>query len=124
MARLEDALRASGYFAAYCDTPDNYRVIVEQTSAGPRPEDGATYTVKAEHGMDMPQGTFTSPDLPAVMEYLRSLNHSGFDPDAAAWQPATGRTYAQAAEWSVDAPQRGLGPADSALGAHAGDSLP
>lgn len=124
MPRLEDALRASGYFAAYCDTPDGNRVIVEQTSAGPRPEDGAAYTVKTERGMDMPQGTFTSPDLRAVLEYLRTLTLGGFDAEADGWQPATGRTYTQSAEWSVDAPERGLPPEDSALDAHAGDTLP
>lgn len=74
--------------------------------------------------MDMPEGTFTSPDLPSVLEYLRSLKCDGFDPDASAWQPATSRTYATSAEWSVDAPQRGLGLDDSALDAHAGDTLP
>lgn len=124
MSRLEDALRASGYSAAYCDTPGNRRVIVEQTSAGPRPEDGATYTVKVEQGSALPEGTFSSPKLSAVADYLRSLNIAGFAPDGEGWQPATGHTYAQSAEWSVDAPERGLSPEDSNLGAHAGDTLP
>ncbi len=123
MARLQDALRGSGYFAAYCDAPVGYRVIVEQTNSGPKPEDGAPYTCKVEHGVALPEGTFTNSDPRAVLEYLRSLNLSGFDPEADAWQPATGGTYVQSAEWLVDAPVRGVVPEDSALGAHAEEPL-
>lgn len=124
MPRLEDALSASGYLAAYFDTQARDRIIVEQTSAGPKPEDGFTYTVKAEHGLAMPGGSFTSPDLGAVLKYLRSLGVRGFDPASDGWQPASRETYTRSAEWSVDAPERGLPPEDSALGAHAGETLP
>lgn len=48
MTRLQDALRGSGYFAAYCDAPVGYRVIVERTNTGPKPEEGATYTCEVE----------------------------------------------------------------------------
>lgn len=124
MASLEGALRASGYFAAYYDTPDDRRVIVERTSAGPRPEDGATYTAKVERGTALPEGNFTSADLGAVTDYLRALRLAGFDPEGEGWQPATRQSYAQSAEWSVDAPERGLSPEDSHLGAHTGETLP
>lgn len=124
MASLQDALRMSGYFAAYYDAPEDRRVIVEQTSAGPRPEDGAAYTVKVERGPALPEGNFTSADLSAVTDYLRALRLTGFDPGGEGWQPATRQSYAQSAEWSVDAPERGLSPEDSNLGAHAGGTLP
>lgn len=124
MPRLEDALRSSGYHAAYYDAPGSDRIIVEQTSAGPKPEDGFTFTVKAEHGLAMPRGNFIASDLEAVLEYLRSLDVRGFDPASDGWQSASIETYTRSAEWSVDAPERGLSREDSALGAHAGDTLP
>jgi hypothetical protein len=113
MTRLEDALKRNELGAAYCDTPDNYRVIVESRPQSRRPSHDLRYIVRVEHGVVPPTDAYDAPDLQTAIALMRTLDLDGFDPMSADWHPAddaigSPHTGRGTATWSDEMPTRGL----------------
>jgi hypothetical protein len=104
MARLEDALQRNELSAAYCDTADNHRVIVEPKSQTRRPSDEIRYLVRVEHGVVPPADAYDAPDLPTAIALMRTLDLEDFDPETADWHSVDDNTRAASAMRSDDLP--------------------
>lgn len=122
MAHLADALQQSPLAAAYVDTPDGDRILVQRTLAQPQPGAAEQYVVRVEHGVALPERLFDATTLDDLRAQLRTLNYPGFTPDGDVWTPTTSSTPADSSEWSADVSSRGLPVEDSAEGRHANDS--
>ncbi len=108
MTRLEDALKQNELGAAYCDTPDNYRLIVETRPQSRRPSHDLRYIVRVEHGVVPPTDAYDAPDLQTAVALLRTLDLDGFDPSTANWHPVDESARLGSATWSDEMPTRGL----------------
>ena len=108
MPRLEDALKQNALGAAYCDTPDNHRVIVETRPQSRRPSQDPRYIVRVEHGVVPPTDAYDAPDLQTAIALMHTLDLDRFDPTAADWHPADDATHMSTAIWSNEMPTRGL----------------
>jgi hypothetical protein len=113
MARLEDALRSNELSAAYCDTADNYCVIVEPKSQTRHPGDEIRYDeirylVRVEHGLVPPTEAYDAPDLPTAIALMRTLDLEDFDPETADWRSVDEHPRAGSAVRTVKLPTRSL----------------
>lgn len=110
MARLEDALRQAEYGAAYYDTPDGYRVMVETKQQGRQPSTNERYLVRVEHGAVPPTESYDAPDLPTAIALMRTYDLDAFDPTGDRWQPVTDTTQRRSTKWSDEMATRGMPP--------------
>jgi hypothetical protein len=94
--------------AAYYDTLDNHRVIVQQVSRAKQPGSGDRYLVRVEHAAVPPMETYEAPDLGAAIDYLRGLSLRGFDPAADHWEQAGPSKNRDSTQWTAEAPTRAL----------------
>ena len=90
MTRLEKALKQSALGAAYCDTPDNNRVLVERKTQARHPGEPVRYLVRVLSGTQPFAETsgYDAPDLETAIALARTLGLEGFDPSTADWRPA------------------------------------
>ena len=90
MTRLEKALKQSALGAAYCDTPDNNRVLIERKTHARHPGESVRYLVRVLSGTEPSAETsgYDAPDLETAVALTRTLDLEGFDPATADWHPA------------------------------------
>jgi hypothetical protein len=100
MTRLEKALKHSTLGAAYCDTPDNNRVLVERKIQARHPGGSVRYLVRVLSGIAPSAETsgYDAPDLETAVALTRTLDLEGFDPATADWHPADESTRTGAAQ--------------------------
>lgn len=110
MARLEEALHHSEAGAAYFDTADGYRVIVERKLRTRRPGGDDRYLVRVEHGVVLANDAFDAPDLATARSLMASFELVGFDPEAPQWQPSGADSWVHNAQWSDEMASRALPP--------------
>ncbi len=111
MARLEEILKQSPLGAAYCDTPDNHRVIVTPKPKTRAPSETIRYFVRVEHGSIPPTDAYDAPDLETAVALMRTLDLDGFDPLTAEWQSVDTHTRDESTMWSDEVATHGLQPA-------------
>jgi hypothetical protein len=100
MTRLENALKHSTLGAAYCDTPDNNRVLVERKTQARHPGEPVRYLVRVLSGTESFAETsgYDAPDLETAVALTRTLDLEGFDPSTADWRPADESTRTSSAK--------------------------
>lgn len=108
MPKLSRIFTPDDQDAAYYDTLDNHRVIVERVTRTRQPGSGDRYLVRVERGAVPPTETYEAPDLGAAIDYLRGLSLQGFDPTDDHWEAVGQTTPRDSAQWTDDMPSRAL----------------
>lgn len=108
MPKLSKLFTPDDQSAAYYDTLDNHRVIIERVTRTKQPGSGDRFLVQVEHGAVPPTQTYEAPDLGAAMDYLRGLSLRGFDPTDDRWEPAGPASTSNNAQWTDEMPTRAL----------------
>lgn len=108
MPKLSQIFTPDDQDAAYYDTLDNHRVIVERVTRTKQPGSGDRYLVRVEHGAVPPTETYEASDLGAAIDYLRGLSLQGFDPTDSHWEAVGAETRRNSAQWTDEMPTRAL----------------
>lgn len=108
MPKLSQMFTSDDQGAAYYDTLDNHRIIIERVTRTKQPDSGDRYLVHVEHGAIPPTETYEAPDLGAAIDYLRGLSLQGFDPTDDHWETASSNSTRDSTQWTDEMSTRAL----------------